>query len=196
MSCESARGARSPLLLARHDSALLVVDIQEKLVPMIAGKDRMLERCRLVLKAAAILKVPMLVTEQYPKGLGKTVGELSGLVPAPIEKLSFSSCGAAAVAQQLAAWGTRKALLIGMETHVCLQQTAFDLLAQGFRVYVAADAAGSRRDEDKQWALARMAAAGITVTTAEAAVFEWMETSAAPEFKEISRLIKEHDAAS
>lgn len=177
--------------MSANDTALLVVDVQEKLVPAIDQKDTVLARSQLAVMGANILGIPILVTEQYPKGLGKTLPRLAGMLPEPVAKVCFSSCGEPAVLKELGERKVTKVLLVGIEAHVCVQQTAFDLLSNGFHVYVAADAVGSRRDLDKQWALHRMAAAGIWITTAEAAVFEWTEGADAPKFKEISQLIKD-----
>jgi nicotinamidase-related amidase len=182
--------------MSRSDAAVLVIDVQEKLLPAIVDKETILARCDLTLKCAGALGVPVIATEQYPKGLGATVGELAGLVKDPIAKVSFSSCGAPSVLEKLAETKASKVLIVGIEAHVCVQQTVFDLLAKGYRVYVAADAVGSRRTGDKEWALRRMADAGAVITTAESAVFEWTETAAAPEFKQISQFIKEADAKS
>lgn len=182
---------RSPELMSRGDSALIVIDVQEKLLPAIDQKERILARATLALKGARILGVPILVTEQYPKGLGRTVPELASLVESPIEKVVFSSCAAPGVLEKLRETKASKVLLVGIEAHVCVQQTAFDLLANGYKVYVAADAVGSRHDEDKEYALKRLAAAGASLTTAEAAVFEWTESAGAPNFREISQLIKD-----
>lgn len=186
-----AKRKRSPDLMSANDTAVLVVDVQEKLLPAIDQRDRVLARSRLALKGAKILGLPILVTEQYPKGLGHTVSELNDLIPEAVSKVCFSSCGEAKVLTQLGEWKTKNVLLVGIEAHVCVQQTAFDLLEEGYHVYIAADAVGSRSDEDKQWALRRMADKGIVITTAESAVFEWTEGADAPKFKEISQLIKE-----
>jgi nicotinamidase-related amidase len=105
------------------------------------------------------------------------------------EKLSFSCCGLPEVAERFRERGVQKVLVAGIETHVCVQQTALDLLAHGFRVYVAADAVGSRRESDRDLALQRMARAGAVLTSAEAALFEWTEVAGTPEFKQISKLV-------
>lgn len=173
------------------DTALLVIDVQEKLLPAIHDKERVLDRVRLALRGAKILGVPTLVTEQYPKGLGRTVPGLADLVSEPVEKVCFSSCGAGDVLKRLEKAKRIKVLVVGIEAHVCVQQTVLDLLASGFEPYIAVDAIGSRRQEDKDWAVRRMIDAGAAPTTAEAAVFEWTESASHPRFKEISQLIKE-----
>lgn len=181
---------RSPSLLSRGDSALLVIDVQEKLAPAIDDCKYMVSRCILIARAATLLSVPILVTEQYPKGLGTTVADLAPWATSAISKTAFSAA-TTAILEELGKKNIAKVLLAGIECHVCVQQTALDLLAAGFRVYLAVDAVGSRRPMDKHWALERMSQNGVTMTTAEAVVFEWTENADAPEFKEISKLIKE-----
>ena len=182
---------RSQLLMSVADTALMVVDVQERLLPAIAENHGVLARCLLLVRGARVLGMRILATEQYPKGLGRTTPSLAELLDEPIEKLAFSCCGEAAVVRRLGDWGVDKVLLCGIESHVCVQQTALDLLAHGFRVYIAADAVGSRRAADREWALQRLVAAGVIVTTAEAALFEWTEVAGSAQFKEISTLVKE-----
>lgn len=181
---------RSRDLLARDDSRVLLVDVQEKFVPTIPDVERLIANCRKVLRGAQILGVPISATEQYPRGLGTTVAPLAELVGPRIEKLRFSSA-------ECLDWVTAdkedrsKVVVVGIETHVCIQQTALDLLAAGFNVYVPADAVASRRPFDRDIALQRLRDAGATITTTESVLFEWCETAAAAEFKQISELVKE-----
>lgn len=182
---------RSPLLMSRTDTALLVIDVQQRLLPSIAGHRRVVWNIRRLLDGAAVLGIPVLATEQYPLGLGPTVPELAqrlGEIPA---KLTFSCRECADGFRRLEAQGILKILLCGIETHVCVQQTALDLLAAGWHVYVAVDAAGSRSTEDHQVAIRRLESAGATITTTEAALFEWCDVAGTPEFKQISRLVRE-----
>jgi nicotinamidase-related amidase len=177
--------------MSRSDTGLLVIDVQDKLMEKIPGKEGIVARIGQLVEGARILQVPVQATEQYPKGLGPTVPELSGRLSARREKLSFSCAGLPEVAPSFQAKGVKKVLLAGVETHVCVLQTAFDLSAQGFQVYVAADATGSRHEMDGELGLRRMEKAGIVLTTTEAALFEWTERAGTPEFKQISQLIKE-----
>lgn len=186
---------RSSQLMSRADSAVVLVDVQEKLIRLIDGYDRVVARCRFALQVARLLGLPILTTEQYSKGLGHTVEALSEFVVDPIEKMAFSGGCEVAVLARLRRHGVAKVLLIGIETHVCVSQTAFDLQSNGFRPYIAADAVGSRKAEDKAIALARFAQNGIQVTTTEAAGFEWAETAAATEFRAFSQLVKAADLA-
>ena len=183
---------RSPELMNRDDSALLVVDVQGKLITMIPGHQRLVWNCRRLIDGAKILGVPVAATEQYPQGLGPTTPELAerlGPIPA---KLAFS-CGECG--EIFSAWrdkGIWKVLVCGIETHVCVGQTVHDLMAEGFRVYVAADAVGARGAIDHEIGLRRMDSAGATLTTTEAALFEWCGRAGSPEFKQISQLVREN----
>jgi nicotinamidase-related amidase len=182
---------RSPELMSRGDTALLVIDVQEKLLPAIPSGSRVVWNVRRLIDAAKALGVPVASTEQYPKGLGPTTPELAERLGAMPSKLTFSSCGCPEVFERLRARGIHKVLICGIETHVCVAQTALDLMADGWRVYVAVDAVGSRFEIDYRTALGRMDSAGATLTTTEAAMFEWCQTADTPEFKEISRLARE-----
>jgi nicotinamidase-related amidase len=159
----------------------------------ITGNAGIVRRIGLLVEGAKILGVPVQATEQYPKGLGPTVPELAGTLPARLEKLSFSCAALPEVAGSFRAKGVQKVLLAGVETHVCVLQTALDLLHEGFQVYLAADATGSRHETDRDFGLRRLDKSGVILTTAEAALFEWTEKAGTPEFKQISRLIIELD---
>jgi nicotinamidase-related amidase len=182
---------RSPEMMSRGDTALLVVDVQEKLLPAIGGGPRIVWNIRRLVDAAKILGLPVAATEQYPKGLGPTVAELAERLGGVPSKFRFSAGGCPAVFAELRGRGIRNVLVSGIEAHVCVGQTVLDLLADGWRVFVAADAVGSRYEVDYLTALRRMDSAGATLTTTEAAIFEWCETAAAGEFKQISQLVRE-----
>ena len=182
---------RSPELMSAGDTALLVVDVQEKLIGAIAGRERVVWNVRRLIDGANILGLPVAATEQYPKGLGPTVPELAERLGGVPSKLTFSCGGCPAIFEELDERGIHKILVCGIEAHVCVQQTVMDLLAAGWRTFVAVDAVGSRFDLDCQTALRRMDSSGATLTTTEAAHFEWCEVAGTPHFKEISRLAKE-----
>jgi len=182
---------RSPELMSPGDTGLLVIDVQERLAPAIAGYRRVVWNIRRLIDGAKTLGLPVLATEQYPKGLGPTVPELAERLGQIPSKLTFSCCGCPESFQDLENRGVHKILVCGIEAHVCVQQSVLDLLARGWRVYVAADAVGSRRDVDYRIALRRMDSAGAMLTTTEAALFEWCTIAGTPQFKEISRLAKE-----
>jgi nicotinamidase-related amidase len=182
---------RSPELMSPGDSALLVVDVQEKLAPAVRAHERVVWNVRRLVDGANILGLPVVATEQYPKGLGPTLPELAQRLGAIPSKLTFSCGGCPQVFDDLESRGIHRLLVCGMETHVCVQQTVLDLVACAWRVYVAVDAVGSRFAVDHETALRRMESAGATLTTTESALFEWCRVAGTPEFKQISRLAKE-----
>lgn len=182
---------RSPELMNRDDAGLLVIDMQAKLLPLIAGHERVTWNCRRLIDGAQLLGVSVAATEQYPQGLGPTTPELAQRLGTIPPKLAFS-CGECG--EIFSAWRERgiwKILVCGIETHVCVGQTVHDLLGEGFRVYVAADAVGARGAMDHEIALRRMDSSGATLTTTEAALFEWCGRAGSPEFKQISQLVRE-----
>jgi nicotinamidase-related amidase len=182
---------RSVELMSTSDTALLVIDVQERLVPAIQDHPRVIWNIRRLVDGAGILGIPVIATEQYPRGLGSTVEPLKGCLPVPTEKLHFS-CGACeGLFASLREAGRHKILVAGIEAHVCVQQTVIDLLGDGYRVYVAVDAISSRFAVDCEFALRRMDSSGATLTTTEAALFEWCEVAGTPQFKQISALARE-----
>ena len=187
----SPRLARSPELMSAGDTGLLVVDVQTKLISHVPGHERIVWNIRRLLDVAKILGMAAAGTEQYPQGLGGTVPELAQRLGDLPGKLGFSCGDCPAIFDDWEAGGIFRVLLCGIEAHVCVQQTALDLLASGRRVYVAVDAVGSRHEIDYQTALRRLDSAGATLTTTEAAIFEWCERSGTPEFKQISQLVRE-----
>jgi nicotinamidase-related amidase len=187
--------SRSPELMNRDDSALLVVDVQSKLLPLIPGQQRLVWNIRRLIDGARILSVPVAATEQYPQGLGGTAPELAqrlGTIPG---KTAFSCGECGEIFTEWREKGIWKILVCGIETHVCVGQTVHDLLGEGFRVYVAADAVAARGQFDHDIALRRMDSSGATLTTTEAALFEWCGKAGTPEFKQISQLVKESPPA-
>ncbi|MEE3372918.1 MAG: hydrolase [Planctomycetota bacterium] len=182
---------RSPALMDRQDTGLLVVDVQEKLIDLIRGHQSLVWNISRLLRGARQLQIPVFATEQYPQGLGATVPELAQHLGETPEKLAFSCAGCPELFESLREAEVFKILVVGIEAHVCIQQTVLDLLANGFQVYVAVDAVGARRQVDHQFAVQRMESAGAVVTTTEAALFEWCQVAGTPEFKEISRLVRE-----
>lgn len=182
---------RSPELMNREDTALLVVDVQEKLLPWIRNRQQLVWNIRRLIDGAKLLGLPVAGTEQYPQGLGPTVAELAErLGPIP-SKLDFSAAVCQEIFEPLRAQNVDKILLTGIEAHVCVQQTVLDLLADGWQVYVAVDAVGSRWELDYRTALERVHSAGAVLTSTEAALFEWCRVAGTPEFKQISRLVRE-----
>jgi len=185
---------RSPYLMNRSDTGLLVIDVQEKLVPKIQGQEALIRDILVLVEGAKFLGLPLWATEQYPKGLGPTLPALAEKLPPRSDKLSFSCEQVPGLLQEMKGKGLTKVLVSGIEAHVCVQQTALDLLASGLKVFLAVDAVGSRHTEDKTVALRRMEQSGVLLTTVEAALFEWAEKAGTPEFKAISKLIMDRDA--
>jgi nicotinamidase-related amidase len=180
-----------PTKMSAGDTALLVVDVQEKLMVKIPSADRLIRNIAFLIDAARLAGLPVAATEQYPKGLGPTVAELAKRVPERPDKVAFSCCAVASVVEGFRRAARPKVVLAGIESHVCVLQTALDLLALDFRVYVAADAVGSRYAVDHEFALRRLENAGAILTTSETCVFEWIGGSDHRQFKQISLLVQE-----
>ncbi|MHA1524441.1 MAG: isochorismatase family protein [Alphaproteobacteria bacterium] len=183
------------MILDASKSQLLIVDMQEKLLPAMVDPDRVVGRAALLLEAAREMNIPRAVSEQYPKGLGATTSQLQAQIEGVpvLEKLHFSCARDPALAELLhmrRETGCDQVVVAGIEAHVCVGQTVLDLMERGFVVAVAADAISSRRTQDCAVALARFAAAGASVTTTEAVVFEWLEKAGTSQFKALSALIK------
>lgn len=174
-----------------RNGALLVVDLQERLVPAIQGVDRLLARASQLVRGAALLDVPAFATEQVPAKLGPTVEPLASLLPGRLAKSTFHALGAPGLTDRLAEARIRHITLVGIETHICVAQTALELLARGFVVQIATDAVGARFAEDHEVALRRLDRAGAILTTAEAVLFEWAESAEHPQFRALSALVKE-----
>jgi nicotinamidase-related amidase len=174
--------------LSAPTSLLCVVDIQERLLPAIPVGPQVIAMAGRLADAAALLGVRSVLTEQYPKGLGATPSELAARLPAAVSKMTFSCCGCDAFAASIAT-DIESVLLCGLETHVCIQQTALDLLARGLTVFIAVDAVGSRHAIDHEIALRRLEASGAILTTTEAALFEWCRSADHPQFQAVRKLV-------
>jgi len=174
------------MLVRSTDSSLVVIDVQEKLAAAMAAREQVERAIAILLEAAGLLNIPVFVSEQYPKGLGHTVSALSTKLPATaqrVEKTAFSACGCLPLTRG-------QVVLAGMEAHVCVLQTAFELRAAGPEVFVVADAVCSRTETNSRNALDRMAAAGIVITNMESVLFEWLGDAANEHFRTISKLIR------
>ena len=180
------------MLIRAPESSLLIVDVQERLVPVMTDPRLVIHNCGLLLRAARRLEVPYLVTEQYPKGIGPTIIDLRETVPAEqiLEKQHFSCADDPTILAHLRDGKRRQVVVAGIEAHICVLQTALGLHQAGFEVFVVADACSSRRAENHTLAMDRLRAAGVWVVSLEMALFEWMRVSGTPEFKELSALIK------
>ena len=169
-------------------SLLCVIDVQERLLPAVAEAQRVVERCVRLATAAELLGVPTILTEQYTRGLGPTAPALADRLPPALAKMAFSCCGSEAFVAALPAT-TATVVLAGLETHVCVAQTALDLLARGLGVFVAVDAVSARHAIDHEIALRRLEGAGAVLTTSEAVLFEWCRSAEHPRFQEVRRLV-------
>lgn len=180
----------TPKRLSADNTALVVIDIQHKLLAKIPTAAALVRNAAFVLDAAQLLEIPVFATEQYPKGLGPTAAEIARRLPVPIPtKTAFSCCGADTFLEQLEMARRPNVVLVGMETHVCVSQTAFDLLAAGLNVFLPVDALAARGAIDHDTALRRLELSGAVPTTAEAVAFEWVRDAAHPQFKAISKLV-------
>ena len=171
---------------------LVVVDVQGKLARLMYDKEVLFKNIQILIKSAKILKIPILWCQQCPDALGPTIPEIAQLLTdsEPIDKSAFSCCGAEQFNIKLNESKRQQVLLCGIETHVCIYQTAADLLRKGFSVDVVADAVSSRTPENKQIAINRMTAEGINISSTEMALFELLRTAEHPQFKQIAKLIE------
>src|SRR5205085_11455296 len=174
-------------------TALVVIDMQESFRAVISDFTETAARIALVTQGAQLLNVPIIVTEQYPKGLGRTAAEIYAALPAglePIEKTAFSSCGAREFIAQLEQTGARQILLCGIEAHICVNQTAHDLLAAGYQVHLLTDCITARAAHNKQVGLQKMQASGALLSAIELALFELLRDARHEQFKAVQKLIK------
>lgn len=183
---------RLDMRINREASAALVIDIQEKLFPHMDQKEALLRKCGMLIRGLKVLGIPMLSTEQYPKGLGNTVHEISGLLErdAVIEKIAFSCCDEPSVMQHEVMQNHKSVIVCGIEAHVCVLQTVIDLRDAGYRAVVVEDCISSRNAADKRVAVERMRSVGAVITTCESILFELARVAGTDEFKAISRLVK------
>jgi len=174
-------------------TCLVVIDIQEKFGPAVAGFDAVAAAAARLIAGCRMLAVPVIATEQYPRGLGPTVAQVRealGIDVPIIEKTSFSCAGAPGFTDRLNQSGANTVVVCGVETHVCVNQTVQDLLRSGFGVHVARDAVGSRTTIDHETALEKMRQAGAVITTVETCLFELVGDAKHPKFKDVQRLVK------
>jgi nicotinamidase-related amidase len=176
-------------LTADH-GALLVVDMQEKLLAAMHDRELIVANTGRLIRGAREMKMPVWATEQYPRGLGSTVSPIAELIPERPTKLTFQCCAVPQLLEQLYGRHIRHLTIAGVEAHVCVAQTALELLDLGFRVQIPADAVTSRNKMDYEFTLRRMEQAGAVISTTEAVLFEWLETADRPEFKFISQMVK------
>jgi len=183
---------RHPQILDRNNSVLLIVDVQKKINAVQMQGELVIGSILKLIQTCKILNIPILITEQYPKGLGPTEPKILDALKDLniVQKMSFSCCGSDQWMNQLRNLTRQQIVLTGIETHVCVQQTALDLLEMGFQVHLPKDAVSSRKRLDYETSLQRMSLAGAILTTIESVLFELLEEAGTPEFKQISNLIK------
>ena len=179
------------MLIRPGESALIVIDMQERLVPAVLAPARTIRNTKTLLLAAAEMDVPVIVTEQYPEGLGKTVAEL-GMTPGAtvISKTHFSCMEEPGFAAHFQGLGRKQAVIAGMEAHICVMQTAASLIEDGADVFVVSDATASRTAESEEACIARLSAMGAQIVTTEMVVFEWLGRAGTPAFKKLLPLVK------
>jgi nicotinamidase-related amidase len=192
-SIKTEKRGKMSELLDRARSVLVIIDVQEKLFPAVCERERVLGKLELLIAAAGVFGIPVMLTEQYPSGLGPTLGEIRGLLPEvrPLEKIDFSCVSSPGFCERLSGFGRNQIVLAGIETHICVVQTALELDSRGERVFVAADASSSRRPIDHEFGLRRMDRAGITLMTAESVVYEWLRRAGTEEFKRLRARLKD-----
>lgn len=181
---------KSPNLVCREKSTLLVIDFQERLVPVIEDNSAIGQNIARLNQSAQLFGVPRIVSEQYPKGLGKTVSKLDIDDAEKFEKSMFSCREKTELFGEVANSGRSQVVVVGIEAHICVAQTCLDLISTGFMVFLVVDAIGSRQKLDHETAVTRLLQFGATPITTESVMFEWCETSRDENFKTISQLVK------
>lgn len=178
--------------LKREDTVLVAIDFQEKLMPAMDDPKKLENKMVRFAKGLAALKIPAIVTQQYTKGLGETIPSIREALGEfePIDKATFSACANEEFMDKLRTSGRRTVILTGIETHICVEQTALDLLEQGYTVFVVCDLVQSRDKKNSKISLKRLADAGAVLTSYESVLYELLGTSKAPEFKAISAVVK------
>jgi hypothetical protein len=183
---------RRTMRIHRDQCTGLVVDIQERLFPVMDGKEKLLRKCIMLLEGLKALEIPILVTEQYPKGLGHTISPILQVLDSneAIEKISFSCCDETRFIKSLENLNKKAVIICGIEAHVCVFQTVIDMIEAGYLPVVVSDCISSRQSRDKDVALDRMRLEGAVITTAESILFELTGRAGTDLFKTISRLVK------
>jgi len=179
-------------MLNLEETVLVIIDVQGKLARLMYEKDKLFENLQKAIRGARVLGIPIIWLEQNPKGLGSTVPEVASLLSdtKPISKFSFSCCGDEGFINVLNSMNRKQVLLAGIEAHVCVYQTAADLVALGYEVEILTDAVSSRTKENREIGLQKMHEVGASLTSTETALFELLKTAKAGQFKEIARIVK------
>ncbi|NTW56168.1 MAG: hydrolase [Chlorobiaceae bacterium] len=180
-------------MITPNQTLFLIIDVQGKLAHTVSAPEALETNIKKLIRACQVLEVPILVTEQYPKGLGHTIEPIMALLEGnePVEKLSFSCCGTNDFMKKLRSFNRNDILIAGIETHVCVYQTAVELLDFGYNVHLVADAVSSRTEENRQLGIRCIEKAGASVTSTEMAIFELLRIAEGDRFKAISKIVKE-----
>jgi len=181
-----------PSFLTTDNTALLVIDMQERLFPVMHEKEKLLRNVLKLIRGAQVLEIPIILTEQYPRGLGPTLPEIKELLPdvQPVEKVCFNCCDDEIFCKALGSLKRNQVLVAGIEAHICVYQTAMALSRSGYEVQVVGDCVSSRDPENKLVSLFKMGAAGVSPTTLETALFELLRVASGDKFKQISNIVK------
>ncbi|KTC88488.1 hydrolase [Legionella cincinnatiensis] len=177
------------MLLNKDDSLLLLIDVQEKLTPAVLNSEALIDHCEWLLKLAQRLEIPVLVSEQYPQGLGPTIKQFHPYFNQQecIDKVYFSCMGESKYTERLKQFQKKQLILIGIETHVCVLQTALEMRSEGYDVFVVVDAVSCRGEQNMKYGLKRMKQEGVHLVTSEMVFFEWLKKAGTPEFKMLSK---------
>jgi len=183
---------RHPFVALREASLLLVVDFQQAMLKVMDGWEQIARRVNQLTRAADVLGVPIVLTEQYKKGLGGTIPEVLGGIASPLvfEKDHFSACLEKDFLPLVSSFARETIVLVGMETHVCVLQTGLDLIRAGFKVHLAADAVGSRSDHNRDIAIELFRQAGAVITSTETVIFQWARRANTEEFRKVLPIVK------
>ena len=179
-------------MLKADNTVLLVIDMQERLLRVMDEKEQLVENLRKLIEGIQVLEIPILVTEQYPKGLGPTVPEIASLLPdfRPYPKTCFNCCDNEPFRQALEHLNRKQVLVAGIEAHVCVYQTTADLIAAGYEVYAVSDTISSRTGENRDIGIRMMTRLGARLTSTEACLFEMLKVAEGDKFKAISKIVK------
>jgi nicotinamidase-related amidase len=179
-------------MLTTDNTVLLVIDVQEKLFRAIYQNEQLLDNLQRLIKGIKVLEVPMVVTEQYPQGLGATIPEIAQLIPdiKPLPKVCFSCCADEAILHEINKLNRKQVLIAGIESHICVYQTAADLIAAGYKVYVVNDVISSRTGQNRKVGLKMMTNLGAKLTSTETVLFELMKVAKGDKFKAISQIVR------
>jgi nicotinamidase-related amidase len=179
-------------MLETDNSVLLIIDIQEKLLKLVHQREKLIDNIQRLIKGMKVFEIPIIVTEQYPQGLGTTISEVTQLLPdiKRLSKVCFSCCGDETIIKELKTIGRRQVLVSGIEGHICVYQTVVDLIKYGYEVYIVTDTVSSRTPENRKIAFYLLDKAGATLTSVETVLFELLKIARGDKFKAISHIVK------